>query len=285
MALTVFEYPDGELVVDSRLVAARLNIQHESFMKTLRKYESRIVQRFGQFRFEIGTVVNSVGAVNETDYVLLTEPQASALMTLSRNTDQVVECKLELVEAFEKAKQIIHRFHQSSAVSNIGLDHQIAAWQQRYDLRIYLKDVLRPSLMDATKAWAQAHGVSPITLCSAVHDEMNKGIQGLKAEEIHVRNGISANDLLRDYYGPRPLMDYSSINQVACNLILDKGFEPIAAVVEACSVYFPSSRIPLPVPVEENLYLQGARLKRSQRRHRLQQGIQLNMFEQLEQAS
>ena len=66
-----------------------------------------VEEKFGHIRFEVGTVRNSAGAVNETIYALLTEPQSTVLMTLSRNTDQVVDCKLDLVKAFEKAKEII----------------------------------------------------------------------------------------------------------------------------------------------------------------------------------
>lgn len=95
---------DGVLVVDSRLIAERLGIQHETIMRTVKRHQTRIEQRLGHLRFEVGTVTNSVGAVNETVYTLLTEPQATVVMTLSRNTEQVIECKFDLVQAFEKAK-------------------------------------------------------------------------------------------------------------------------------------------------------------------------------------
>lgn len=94
----------GVLVVDSRLISERLGIQHETLMRTVKRHQTRIEQKLGHLRFEVGTVTNSVGAVNETIYTLLTEPQATVVMTLSRNTEQVVECKFDLVQAFEKAK-------------------------------------------------------------------------------------------------------------------------------------------------------------------------------------
>lgn len=98
---------NGNLVVDSRLIADRLGIDHKNFLETVKKYQAQIEQRFGQFAFETETVENSVGAVNQVKFALLTEPQATTLMTFSRNTEQVVECKLALVEAFEKAKSVI----------------------------------------------------------------------------------------------------------------------------------------------------------------------------------
>lgn len=105
--LTVQDF-QGELVVDSRLIAERLGIQHESLLKTIRKHRERVEARFGSLRFEIGYIeMPKGGAREEVTHVLLTEPQASVLMTLSKNTEQVVECKLDLVDAFEKAKSII----------------------------------------------------------------------------------------------------------------------------------------------------------------------------------
>ena len=101
---------DNELIVDSRLVSQRLGIEHESFMRTIKKYQTKIERRFGHIRFEIETVTNSVKAVNESVFAYLTEDQATTLMTFSKNTEAVVECKLDLVEAFSGAKKAIKQF-------------------------------------------------------------------------------------------------------------------------------------------------------------------------------
>lgn len=95
---------DGELVVDSRLIANQLGIEHRSFFRTIKKYETRIEQRFGVVRFDF-TPCDNAGHAEK--YALLTENQSMALMTFSKNTDEVIECKLNLVDAFDKAKQII----------------------------------------------------------------------------------------------------------------------------------------------------------------------------------
>jgi len=97
---------NGDLVIDSRLIADTLGIEHRAFMRTVDKYLADI-QAFGQLRFENATVTNSVGASNITKFVLLNEAQATFVMTLSRNTRKVIDCKLNLVTAFEKAKSII----------------------------------------------------------------------------------------------------------------------------------------------------------------------------------
>lgn len=110
--LSIETHPDGILVVDSRLIAEELNVTHKSFMETVRKYQTQTEKAFGNLRFETETVTNSVGAVNETKFVYLTEDQATFLMTLSRNTPEVVRCKVLLVTQFSQAKKaLVNQIH------------------------------------------------------------------------------------------------------------------------------------------------------------------------------
>lgn len=99
---------NASLVVDSRLIAEVLGVNHGAWMTNIvKKYQAEIEQDFGKVRFENGTVVNSVGAVNTTIYALLTEDQATCLMTYSKNTDQVRAAKRNLVKSFSKAKELL----------------------------------------------------------------------------------------------------------------------------------------------------------------------------------
>ena len=117
---------DGCLVVDSRVIAEQLNIQHESFIKTIKKYLTEI-EEFGHFRFEVGTVTNSVGAKNTVIFCYLNEEQATYVMTLSKNTDKVRQCKRLLVKAFTEAKQIIKEIipQQSERIRELELQNEI----------------------------------------------------------------------------------------------------------------------------------------------------------------
>jgi phage regulator Rha-like protein len=58
------------LVVDSRLIADELGIEHRALMQTIKKYLTEI-QEFGHLTFENGTVTNSVGAKNTTIFCYL----------------------------------------------------------------------------------------------------------------------------------------------------------------------------------------------------------------------
>ncbi len=117
---------DNYLVVDSRLIAQELGIQHESFIKTIKKYLTEI-EEFGHLRFEVGTVTNSVGARNTTISCYLNEEQATYVMTLSKNTDKVRQCKRALVKAFSQAKEVIKTVipQQSEQIRELELQNEI----------------------------------------------------------------------------------------------------------------------------------------------------------------
>ena len=141
---------NGELVVDSRLIAKRLDIEHESLMRTLKKYESKIEQRFGVIRFEIGEIA---GRGRPEKFALLTENQATTLMTFSKNTDAVVECKLDLVEAFSNAKQIVKTVIPEQQEKIHELELMVRLREAERDAAIANKQ-----LMDTRHSVIQLHG-------------------------------------------------------------------------------------------------------------------------------
>lgn len=106
--ITPFEY-DGQLVVDSRLIAEELGIEHESFLRTIDTYKTLAEIEFGVFRFEIGKPPEGSKGGRPERFALLTENQSNFLMTLTRNTPQAVQCKLKLVKGFAKAKELLKK--------------------------------------------------------------------------------------------------------------------------------------------------------------------------------
>lgn len=161
----------------------------------------------------------------------------------------------------------------------IDIDNQYKAWQQRHDVRVFIKDFLRPELMESVVRWALKHGKNPIKLCAAVHDAMNERIQGLKSQEVKVLNGLPLGALIRDYFDASPLVSYAAINKLAKNAIEDRSFEPVQAVHEACDSYLGMHYAPKPVPIAENLYAQGQRLRQTRRLRRINQGEQLSLWD------
>jgi anti-repressor protein len=124
---------NGELVVDSRLIAAQLDLQHETIIKNIRKYAEKF-QQMGNLRFEIGTSQpNANGARHQIQFVYLNELQSSFLMTLSKNTEAVVQCKFDLSVAFAKAKTIINSVipAQNDRIRELELELELRKAEQK----------------------------------------------------------------------------------------------------------------------------------------------------------
>jgi len=107
MSLIQVSEKDGIQVVDSRLIAADLGVEHRALLQTLEKHLAKIERAFGVVTFEMLKPSKSSAGGRPERVAYLTEPQATLLMTFSRNTEKVVDCKVSLVSAFEKAKGVI----------------------------------------------------------------------------------------------------------------------------------------------------------------------------------
>lgn len=132
-SIEVIEKSD-RLVVDSRLIAGDLGIDHLSFMKTIKRYEPHIEERFGVIRFEVQKPLEGSQGGRPEKFAWLDEDQSMFLMTLSRNTDRVVDCKANLVEAFSKARKMIPALvddNQSLAMENENLRLRLALEQEK----------------------------------------------------------------------------------------------------------------------------------------------------------
>jgi phage regulator Rha-like protein len=94
------------LVVDSRLIAIELGIQHRNLIATIKKYSDDF-KEIGVLLFETEKPTDSTQGGRPEVFCYLNEAQSTYLMTLSKNTEQVRHCKKNLVIAFEKAKKLL----------------------------------------------------------------------------------------------------------------------------------------------------------------------------------
>lgn len=95
---------ENELRVDSRVLAEKLQNHHKNVMELLLKYQEQF-KRFGQLPFQTEVGERQQGGGNAARFALLNEDQSYFLLSLSRNTEHVVELKANLVAAFSKARQ------------------------------------------------------------------------------------------------------------------------------------------------------------------------------------
>jgi len=101
LVLTVL---DGTPLVDTRIIATGFGVDHRSTTRLVDNYSAKF-QEFGQLRFEITVGHRPQGGGNPEKFYLLNEDQTYFLLTLTRNTAQVVDLKQRLVMAFAEFRK------------------------------------------------------------------------------------------------------------------------------------------------------------------------------------
>lgn len=99
-------------VVDSRLVAEELGVEHQSLIKLIIKHLEIIEASFNLVGFEIIPRLPGTHGGGETKIAHLTEDQATFIATLSKNTERVVAFKAKLVKSFSQAKALANKIQQ-----------------------------------------------------------------------------------------------------------------------------------------------------------------------------
>lgn len=107
---------DGEPRIDSRLVAIELGIDHQNTRELIEKYSSQF-EELGILRFETGEIK---GRGQPEKFYLLNEDQTYFLMTLVRNTEQAVELKKRLVQAFSECRRQLQTGQPASSASRLA---------------------------------------------------------------------------------------------------------------------------------------------------------------------
>jgi phage regulator Rha-like protein len=123
MNLINLEQHDDEMRVSSRLLSEGVGTSYKATNNLIRKHQNRL-ETFGELPFKKALK----GESSRIKPALLNEDQAIFLVTLSRNTEQVVEFKHQLITAFSmlRRKQAL-----------IDANHAKFEWQQNRALGKY----------------------------------------------------------------------------------------------------------------------------------------------------
>ncbi len=101
--LVVFEN-EGELVIDSRLVAQELGMEHDLLMETINRYKYFLSWELGRFRGDIQKLSGS-GRACPPNFYYFNEKQATFIMTMLSENSEL--CLINLLKAFSKAKETL----------------------------------------------------------------------------------------------------------------------------------------------------------------------------------
>lgn len=89
----------GEMLIDSRLIAENLGNKHQNSLQLIDRYIDKF-NSFGKVMFKTEPLPSG----QKAKFALLNEDQSYFLLSLSRNTDRVVDLKVKLVKAFREAR-------------------------------------------------------------------------------------------------------------------------------------------------------------------------------------
>ena len=125
---------DGILVIDSRLIAQDLGIEHRALLQTLDKHLLKIEASLGAVAFEMREFKTKQGNTSTERLAWLTEDQSMLLMTFSRNNERVVDCKIALVQAFSEAKRLLKEGTpaHSTEIERMKLELELIRSKQHY---------------------------------------------------------------------------------------------------------------------------------------------------------
>lgn len=182
------EKQNGQLVVDSRLIATRLGVSHKSFSETIRKHLSSIESAFGHLPFKTETVINSVGAKNKARFYFLNEDQSLFLMTLSRNTEQVIQCKLDLVKGFSHAKKILQDKQPKLPQTYLeALEALVASEKEKEQLKLQAA-ADKPKVEFANAIAASKNSLTFLEYAKSINQGRNKLMRLLREMNILMKN-------------------------------------------------------------------------------------------------
>lgn len=118
---------DGDAVTTTIAIAEGTQNDHASVITLVRRYVGDL-EEFGLVRFEIRPRSAGQHGGGETEFALLTEPQATLLLTYMRNTEIVRAFKKKLVREFWELVQERNRTRSSMPENYIeALEHLLAS--------------------------------------------------------------------------------------------------------------------------------------------------------------
>lgn len=153
-AITLIKSQGGPRV-DSRVLAKQMGNQHKNTMELIERYASEFLL-FDHLPFQTEVGKRAQGGGKAERFALLNEDQAFFLLTLSRNTERVVELKSNLIVAFRETRyryacQYLESRTQEASQNGRslarfrwekpGLEQGVAYLQEQLKLPIDLEDV------------------------------------------------------------------------------------------------------------------------------------------------
>lgn len=127
---------EGEIRVDHRIVAEGLGFVNTATKNSATQWRRNILEKY-QVKLERLGVLFKTTLDDGSVVWYLNEAQANFAGTLSKNTEQAVEFKLQLVQSFQAAKEALRSLNQQQQVVEACILLQPTPWQCRFERDYY----------------------------------------------------------------------------------------------------------------------------------------------------
>lgn len=190
---------EGVQVVDSRLIAKGLNIQHKNLMETIAKYKEKL-EKLGQLTFETEAVKEEGSrGTKYHQFCYLNEIQCNFVVTLSRNSEEVVDFKLALVIAFDKAKKEVAILQEVLEQTDNYLAKKKAYYQKRGYSDAWIDKRLQSiEVRQELEAEWRKRGITEAKQFAILTAIISKGTFGITPTEHKQMKGLKSQNL-RDH--------------------------------------------------------------------------------------
>ncbi len=196
------EHKEGIQVVDSRIVAKGLNIKHKNLIETIKKYQEQL-EKLGILPFQT-EVLRGVGQPEKFCY--LNELQCHFVVTLSRNTEEVVNFKLGLVIAFDKAKKEVQLLEQVIEESEDFLAKKRIYYKKKGYSDNWIQERLKSiEVRSDLEALWRKNGIDKAQQFAVLTSVISKGVFGIMPSQHKKMKGLK-HQALRDNMTLRELI-------------------------------------------------------------------------------
>lgn len=102
----------GEPLASSLVIARGMRAKHKSVIQLIRQHAA-VLQEFGPLAFEMRVANRPQGGGAPTEYAMLNEQQAALLISMMRNTEEVIAFKVCLIREFYRMRDALNQRTQN----------------------------------------------------------------------------------------------------------------------------------------------------------------------------
>lgn len=102
----------GEPLASSLVIANGMKAKHKSVIQLIRQHAG-VLREFGPLTFEMRVVKRPQGGGAPAEYAMLNEQQAALLISMMRNTDEVLAFKVRLIREFYRMRDALNQRTQN----------------------------------------------------------------------------------------------------------------------------------------------------------------------------